>query len=83
MNKIEKMNILKNNGWHMINYNTNYWVHPVLVDNKTHDYRHFGMTLNEAIDYNKNLRPLTKKEIEDKIWKNFFTGIIPKEITKY
>jgi hypothetical protein len=45
---------LEANGWHTY-YNDNYWVNKkVIKDPKSQDYTNYGMTMEEAVSYQRD-----------------------------
>ena len=48
---------LRSKGWHTW-YNEKYWVHPECVEDKTRmDYTNYGMTIEDAVKYEKLGKP--------------------------
>jgi hypothetical protein len=61
----EKIDLLKQNGWHTW-YNENYWVHTKTVVNpKVQDYTNYGMSLEAAYEFEtqdkKSYKPWTEQ----------------------
>lgn len=53
--ELDKIEFLKSKGWHTY-YNENYWVHPKTVqDKRIQDYTNYGMSLEQAYDFEQAL----------------------------
>ena len=54
MSKEDKINFLLDKGWSQW-YNDNYWVHTKTIrDTRSQDYTNYGMSLDDAYDYEIN-----------------------------